>query len=288
LNIIIYTNNPIREEALMLDLELKAQNHISNILSTWDIDLPYGDYGLPRADLIYIVTPVLYGGTAFELANRLVTLEEWNKYAVLVNPLTSLLKSTKAHFTSYCSKLGIPHPRTLVTENPKKALDFAMSLFKEGQKIVVKPIARGEGVGIRLLGSMNSETMLRYLLWYSSEFGDRVFYLQEFVENLGYDVRLFVINGQVIGRMKRMSTSDFRYNLAQGGSSETFQGTEYDRLALESVEALDAKVAGVDIMPTRNGAVVMEVNTYPGFRGMVGTTGIAIPKLLVDYFKTLI
>ncbi len=271
----------------MLDLELKAQNHISKILSTWDIDLPHGSHGLPKADLVYVVTPVLYGGTVFELANRLITLEEWNNHVVLVNSLISLLRSTKAHFTSYCSKLGIPHPRTLVTENPKKALDFAMSLFDEGRKIVVKPVARGEGVGIRLLGSMNSDTMLRYLLWYSSEFGERVFYIQEFVENLGYDVRLFVINGQVIGRMMRMSTGDFRYNLAQGGSSEDFKGTEYDQLALESAKSLNAEVAGVDVMPTRDGAVVMEVNIYPGFRALVETTGIQIPRLLVEYFKTL-
>ena len=138
-----------------------------------------------------------------------------------------------------------------------------------------------------IIGSMNSDTMLRYLLWYSSEFGDRVFYIQEFIENLGYDVRLFVIHGQVIARMRRMSTSDFRYNLAQGGSSEDFKGTEYDRLALESTEALNAEVAGVDVMPTRDGALVMEINIYPGFQGLVKTTGIPVPRLLVDYFKTL-
>jgi len=134
---------------------------------------------------------------------------------------------------------------------------------------------------------MDPETMLRYLLWYSSEYGSRVFYLQEFVENLGYDIRLFVINGEVVGRMKRTVLNDFRYNLAQGGLGETFQGSEYDSLAVESVRALGAEVAGVDVMPTEGGAVVMEVNVHPGFRGLVATTGISIPKLLVDYFESL-
>ena len=270
----------------MLDSELKARGHMSNLYATWDIDLPYEDGEPPKADLVYVATPVLFSGTAFELANRLVTLEAWSRGASLINPLPSLLRATKAHFTEYCSKFGIPHPKTLVTENPRKALDFALSLFSQGRKVVIKPVARGEGVGIRLLQPMDMETMLRYLVWYSSEYGNRVFYLQEFVENLGYDVRLFVINDQVVGRMKRSSSEDFRYNIAQGGAGETFQGTKYDLLAIESAKALEAEVAGVDVMPTKEGVVVMEVNVHPGFRGLVEATGIPIPKLLVDHFES--
>jgi len=249
--------------------------------------LPLEPNGPPRADLVYVVTPVLFGGTAFELATRLVFLEEWNKCAILVNPLPTLLKATKAHFTTYCSRLGIPHPKTLVTENPRKALDFAQTLFSEGRNLVVKPVARGEGVGIRLLQPTDPDTTLRYLLWYSTEYGNRVFYLQEFVENLGFDLRIFVIDGKVIGRMKRTKGDDFRYNLAQGGVSEPFPGTQYDSLALESAKAMDAQVVGVDVMPTKEGAVAVEVNIHPGFRGLIDATGIPIPKLLVDYFESL-
>lgn len=288
MNVVIYTNNPAREEALMLNSELINRHHLSKICTTWDIDLPHLDLGLPKADIIYVITPVLFSGTTFELANRLVTLEEWSHTAKVINPLPSLLKSTKAHFTSYCYKFGIPHPRTLVTENPEKALDFALNLFQKGHQIVVKPVARGEGFGIRLLKPMNHDTLLRYLLWYSSEYGGRVFYLQEFIENLGYDVRLFVINDQVVGRMKRTSQEDFRYNIAQGSSSENFEETKYDQLAIQSIRALGAKIAGIDIMPTNNGAIVMEANLYPGFKGLVSATCIPIPKLLVDYFETLV
>ena len=272
----------------MLNSELKARGHVSNLCTTWGVDLPHESRGLPKADIVYVVTPVLFSGTTFELANRLVTLEEWSRHAFVMNPLPSLLRSTKAHFTAYCSRLGIPHPKTLVTENPKKALDFALDLFNQGRQVVIKPVARGEGVGVRLLQPMDPETMLRYLLWYSSEYGNRVFYLQEFVENLGYDIRLFVINGRVVGRMKRTALDDFRYNLAQSGVSESFKGTECDLLAIESAKALGAAVAGVDVMPTKGGAVVMEVNIHPGFRGLVTTTGINIPRLLVNYFESLV
>jgi len=249
--------------------------------------LPLEPSGLPQADLVYVVTPVLFGGTAFELAARLVVLEEWKKSVTLVNPLPTLLKATKAHFTTYCSKLGIPHPKTLITENPRKALDFAQTLFSKGQNLVIKPVARGEGVGIRLLQPTDPDTTLRYLLWYSTEYGNRVFYLQEFVENLGFDLRIFVIDGKVVGRMKRMKGENFRYNLAQGGVSEPFLGTQYDKLALESAKAMDAQVAGIDVMPTKEGVVVVEVNIHPGFSGLIATTGVPIPKLLVDYFEFL-
>jgi len=286
LKFILYTNDPSKEEALMLDAELKIRGYASRICTTWGVDLPHGERGLPEADLVYVVTPVLYNGSAFELANRLITLEAWNRTAVLINPLPSLLSATKAHFTNSSSKLGIPHPKTLVTENLEKALDFALSLFSQGRQIVLKPVARGEGVGVKLLQPMDSETTLRYLLWYSSEYGNRVFYLQEFVENLGYDVRLFVIDGRVVARMRRSKPDDFRFNLAQGGIGEPFRGSEHDSLALKSAQALGAKVAGVDVMPTKEGAVVLEVNAHPGFTGLVATTGIQIPELLVDYFES--
>jgi len=287
LKAVIYTNNPTREEGLLLDSELKARRHDSTLCSTWEVDLPFCQNGLHQADLVYVVTPVLFGGTAFELATRLVVLEEWNDSAILINPLSTLLKATKAHFTTCCSKLGIPHPKTLVTENPRKALDFVQDLFNRGQNVIMKPVARGEGVGIRLLQPTDPDTTLRYLLWYSSEYGNRVFYLQEFVENSGYDLRIFIIDGEVVGKMKRMKGDDFRYNLAQGGISEPFSGTAYDSLAIESAKAMGAKVAGVDVMPTKDGAVVIEVNIHPGFRGLTAATGVPIAKLLVDYFESL-
>jgi len=287
LRAIIYTNNPTREEALIIDSELKSRKHSSQICATWDIQIPFKEDTLPEADLVYVVTPVLFSGTSFELANRMIALEEWNRSCVLVNPFISLLQSTKAHFTQYCQRLGIPHPRTLITEDPQKALDFGVDLFNEGQKIIMKPIARGEGAGIRLLKPMKPDTLLRYLLWYSTEYGDRVFYMQEYVENLGYDIRFFVINGKIVGRMKRTSSQDFRYNLAQGGLSETYPTKEFDQLALNAAKAVGAEIAGVDIMPTREKAVALEVNLYPGFRGLIETTGVQVNKLIVDYFETL-
>jgi RimK family alpha-L-glutamate ligase len=271
----------------MIDSELKRRRHFSQVCATWDIQIPFKEGTLPEADLVYVVTPVLFSGTSFELANRLIALEEWSRSCVIVNPLVSLLRSTKAHFTQYCQRLGIPHPRTLITEDPQKALDFGTDLFNEGRQIVMKPVARGEGAGIRLLKPMKPDTLLRYLLWYSTEYGDRVFYMQEYVENLGYDVRLFVINGKVVGRMKRMASEDFRYNLAQGGVSEVYQAEEFDQLALDAAKAVGAEIAGVDIMPTRENAVALEVNLYPGFKGLIETTGIPVHKLIVDYFETL-
>lgn len=270
----------------MLAEELKTRGHMSSICTTWSINLPHREQEPPEADVVYVVTPVLFNGSAFELANRLITLEAWNDKAVVINSLSSLLHSTKAHFTNSCSRNGIPHPKTLVTENVGMALDFALSLFKQGRQVVLKPVSRGEGVGVQLLQPMDSETMLRYLLWYSSEYGDRVFYLQEFVNNLGYDVRLFVIDGHVVARMKRNRADNFLFNLSRGGRGEPFYEAKYDRLALDSVKALGAKVAGVDVMPTNEGAVVLEVNLHPGFKGITEVTDIPIAKLLVDYFES--
>ncbi|MFH0748820.1 MAG: hypothetical protein V1915_02720 [Candidatus Bathyarchaeota archaeon] len=286
MKVILYTNNPGKQEVLLLYTELMGRGHSCTICTTWSINLPHKIQGIPEADLVYVVTPVLFNGSAFELANRLVTLEEWDRKSVLINPFSALLKSTKAYFTNSCSWTEIPHPETLITESIEKALDFALGQFQQNKQVILKPLARGEGTGIKLLQPMDSETTLRFLLWYSSEYGKRVFYLQEFMENLNYDIRLFVIDNRIVTRMKRSKSGDFRFNLAQGAIAVPYQETKYDELAIKSAQVIGVKVAGVDILPTNKGPVVLEVNSYPGFAGLVQTTNIHIPKLLIDYFES--
>lgn len=71
----------------MLAEELKRRGHASSICTTWSIDLPHADGEPPEADVVYVTTPVLFNSSAFELANRLVTLEAWNSKAAVINPI---------------------------------------------------------------------------------------------------------------------------------------------------------------------------------------------------------
>jgi glutathione synthase/RimK-type ligase-like ATP-grasp enzyme len=109
------------------------------------------------------------------------------------------------------------------------------------------------------------------------------------VPNLGYDVRCFVIDGEVVGREARSNPEDFRYNVATGGQAEPFEDDVYDELAIRVAEAVGLDITGLDILPREDGEpLVLEANCYPGYKALMETTGIPIYKLIVDYFERVL
>lgn len=135
----------------------------------------------------------------------------------------------------------------------------------------------------------NRGDLMQFLTWYSRSHGKGVFYLQEFIPNQGYDIRCFIIDGQVVGREKRSNPDDFRYNVSVGGQAEPFNYSIYDELAIGVAEAIGFKITGLDILPTSNGEpIILEANCYPGYKALMHTTNIDIPSLIVDYFETIL
>jgi ribosomal protein S6--L-glutamate ligase len=110
-----------------------------------------------------------------------------------------------------------------------------------------------------------------------------VLYLQEFVEHCGYDIRLFVLGGRVFG-MKRVNPSDWRTNVARGATTEPFEVDDrYAHLARSAANAVGAIIAGIDVLPARDGReFVLEVNAVPGWKALARTLQIDIAELLLD------
>jgi glutathione synthase/RimK-type ligase-like ATP-grasp enzyme len=126
-------------------------------------------------------------------------------------------------------------------------------------------------------------------MWYNRSFGQGVFYLQEFVPNLGYDVRCMVVDGEVVGREKRSNPKDFRYNVSAGGLAEPFDDAVYDELSIKVAEAVGLRITGIDVLPTSEaGPIILEANCFPGYTALIEATGIPIHAKIVDYFQRLI
>jgi len=98
-------------------------------------------------------------------------------------------------------------------------------------------------------------------------------------------VRAFVVGDQVVGAMRRSSGGeDFRSNLHRGGSSESIElEPEYERAAVRSAQIMGLRVAGVDMLESDRGPLVMEVNSSPGLKGIERATGQNIARLIVDF-----
>lgn len=289
MTVLIFTDNPTVTETQLVLGELKARGVKTRFRAPWDISVP--DIPEFDADLVYVPSNMLNRGSTFELVHRYLLLKELERQVgIVINPVDSMLQYSKEHLTIQLSRLGIPHPRTLVTENIDKAHGFASDLLDSGKTVVLKPLCKGRGVGVIRLDRIRSRAdLLQFLSWYNRAHGQGVFYLQEFIPNLGYDIRCMVVDGEVVGREKRSNPDDFRYNVSAGGLAEAFDDPVYDELSIKVAEAVGLKITGLDVLPTPDGEpCILEANCFPGYTALIDATGIPIHGKIVDYFQRII
>jgi ribosomal protein S6--L-glutamate ligase len=151
-------------------------------------------------------------------------------------------------------------PDTIVCEHEQDAM---VAFEQLGRDVVVKPLFGAEGRGIvRVSDPDLAQRTFRTLMRLSS-----VLYLQRFVDHAGYDVRIMVLGGKVLGGMKRHSVNDFRTNVARQAIAEPHRPTDHEvELALKATAITGAEIAGIDLLYDRNGdCFVIEVNAVPGW-----------------------
>lgn len=173
--------------------------------------------------------------------------------------------------TSRLQAAGLPVPETIACETSVAAMSAFAAL---GGDVVVKPIFGAEGRGIMRI----SDQDLAFRSFRTLERLSSVLYLQEFIPHRGYDTRVLVLDGEVLGAMRRHSTTDFRTNVARQAVTEPHSPTEREcELAQRSAAAVGAKFAGVDLLEDQNGGeFVIEVNAVPGWRAFAKTTEIDV------------
>lgn len=288
LSILIFTDNPGVQEVKLVTEELRGRGLKVRSMAPWDFSLP----NLPDldAEVVYAPSNMLHRGSTYELTHRLLILRELEKKAIVVNPVESMLQYSKEQLTMRLVKLGLPHPKTIATENVEEAYAFAHDLIEREKEVVLKPTCGARGIGVtKLSGIRRRDDLLQFLVWYTREHAQGVYYLQEFVPNLGYDVRCLIVDDEVVGRERRFNNEDFRYNVAVGGSAEVFNDTIYDELSIEVAEATGLKICGVDILPGEDGKpYVLEANCYPGYKALIEATGIPVQKKIGDYLQNLL
>ncbi len=288
LSVLIFTDNPGVQEVKLVAEELKGRGVKVRAMAPWDFSLPT----VPDldADVVYAPSNMLHRGSTYELTHRLLILRELEKLATVINPVESMLQYSKEQLSMRLVKLGLPHPSTIATENVEDAYVFAHSLLERGKEVVLKPTCGARGIGVtKLSGIRRRDDLLQFLVWYTREHAEGVYYLQEYIPNLGYDVRCLVIDGRVVGRERRFNQQDFRYNVAVGGSAEAFTDLLYDDLSIAVAEATGLKICGVDILPGEDGKpYVLEANCYPGYKALMEVTDIPVHQRIADYLQSLL
>jgi len=117
---------------------------------------------------------------------------------------------------------------------------------------------------------------------------DADFLVQEFIKDAGgSDIRCFVIGGKVIAAMQRTAKEgEFRSNLHMGGSAKLIKLKPEERaLAVKAAKVMGLDVAGVDIVRSAHGPLVLEVNSSPGLEGIEKATGKDVAGAIIEYIE---
>lgn len=182
------------------------------------------------------------------------------------------------------AKAGVGIPKTVVSRN---STDIDSLLDKLGGMPVIIKLARGtHGNGVVLAETKKAAKSVLQAFYLTNEDGTNIL-LQEFVaESAGTDIRAFVVGGRVVASMKRQSLDDdFRSNLHKGGEGKTIKLTEEERkMAVKAAKAMGLNVAGVDMMRSDRGPLILEVNASPGF-GIEKVTGRDVASPIIEYIE---
>ena len=175
---------------------------------------------------------------------------------------------------------GLPVPRTVVCEDSAAALRAFETL---GGDVVVKPLFGAEGRGI--VRVTDFEIALR--TFRTLERIDSVLYVQEFIPH-AFDTRVLILDGAVIGGMRRDSNKDFRTNVSQRGTATPVEITDVQsELAIRAAKATGTVFAGIDLLCGPDGKErVIEVNAVPGWRALARVTNSDIAGRLIEYLES--
>ena len=180
------------------------------------------------------------------------------------------------------SREGLGLPKTVFTNYSKNVEHVVQSAG--GAPVVLKLLEGTQGLGVVLAENQNAA---QSVLEAFNGLKARVI-VQEFIkEAKGADIRAFVVDGEVVGAMKRQGKpGEFRSNLHRGGSSRIIELTEEEKdTAIRAAAAVGLGIAGVDLLQSERGPLVLEVNSSPGLQGIEATTGKDLADMIIQYLE---
>ncbi|BCV47860.1 putative alpha-L-glutamate ligase 1 [Shewanella algae] len=183
------------------------------------------------------------------------------------------------------SRKGVGMPVTGFASKPDDIPDLIAMVG--GAPLVIKLLEGTQGIGVVLAETKKAaESVIEAFLGLKANI-----LVQEYIKEAnGSDIRCFVVGDKVVAAMKRQGPEgDFRSNLHLGGSAEKIKITPQERkTAIDAVKAMGLAVAGVDILRSERGALVLEVNSAPGIEGIELTTGVKVAEPIVEHIEKMV
>ena len=178
------------------------------------------------------------------------------------------------------AKIGMP--KTAFASNSKDIDNIINQVG--GAPVVIKLLEGTQGIGVILAETHKvAKSVIEGFMSL-----DANILVQEFIKEAhGVDIRAFIVDGQVIGAMKRQGAEgEFRSNLHRGGTASVMTlSPEEKATAIKAAKTLGLAIAGVDMLQSSRGPLVMEVNSSPGLEGIEGATQVDIASKIIEYVE---
>ncbi|MFN7784204.1 MAG: 30S ribosomal protein S6--L-glutamate ligase [Lysobacterales bacterium] len=186
----------------------------------------------------------------------------------------------KLHCHQLLARQGIGLPKTVFGDNPDDTADLLAMLGKPPHVIKLTEGTQGTGVILAERASSSRSVIEAFRGLYAN------FIVQEFIgEAKGADLRCFVVGSRVVASMRRQAKAgEFRSNLHRGGTAKAVDLSDEEReIAIRAARVMGLGVAGVDLLRSKRGPLVLEVNSSPGLEGIEGATGVDVAGEIIDY-----
>lgn len=287
MNIIILSRNPhLYSTKRLVEAAVKRKHHVEIIdplkceiiIEKKNPAILYKGRHLENIDAIIprIGASVTFYGTAvvrqFEMMKVFSTVES-----------QALVRSRdKLRSLQVLSRAGLGMPKTVFSNYTKDVAEIIN--YVGGAPLVIKLLEGTQGLGVVLAETNNAaESVLEAFNGLQA----RVI-VQEFIkESKGADIRAFVVDGNVVGAMKRQGKEgEFRSNLHRGGSANIIElSDDEENAALKAAKSLGLGICGVDMLQSSRGPLILEVNSSPGLEGIEQATKKDIAKSIIRYIE---
>ena len=288
-------SNPARskgdtlESIQLLEEAAQKQGHVLDLIYAKNCQLEFLKKprvlldGKPLKGINVLIVKPTFGGKELDYHISTIKQFETGKYPVINmhGPVTRA--KNKIRSMQVLLKKGIPMPKSYVVRSPEYIEEMVDDIGKF--PVIIKAINRSQGAGVSIVESKRG---LRSIIeMFVEDDTSAPMIIQEYIkESSGKDIRVFVVGGKIIAAMDRIAKrrGEFRSNFSLGGRVKIAElSDEEKRLAKAAAKALGLDIAGVDLIRSKNGTKVIEVNSNPGLKGITQATGVDVAGAIIKY-----
>ncbi len=275
-----YSTNRLLEAGIARGHEMVVLDHLQCVLVI-EKGRPHIYYKNSEVTGVNAIIPRIGASVTFYGAAVVRQFEMMNIFSAVESQ--ALVRSRdKLRCLQMLAKGGIAIPKSAFAYSPRNVDNVIDQVG--GIPVIIKLLEGTQGLGVILAETrISAKSVIEAFLDVQVNI-----LVQEFVKEAeGADVRVFVVDGQVVGAMRRKGAEgDFRSNLHRGGSAEVVKLTAQEKeLAIKSVKRVGLGIAGVDMLQSKRGYVVNEINSSPGLEGIEKATGSDIAGKIIEYVE---